>query len=516
MAVLSPKIDFLSDETPLSWAARQAAFHTRGRLVPFLNDLRIPAVDLARGQTEAVRRLCAKAGVDPEPVLLNNITAIGDRRFRLRTLEFSAEFTTGVETRICPLCLSEDATGHRDADVVIRHRLLWRLSPIRTCAIHGVPLQDIRMHKWDDQFHELQAMRDLINAQLNAAREATSQVPSPLQTYVVDTLNGRRGPSWLDGQGIEQACKAVEMLGGLIAFGAQQKAGDMTTSMWDVASRAGWEIAASGEEALIAILHERLISSAKRDGKVSPRSALGMLYSWLNSSRLSKEPGSIRDLVRDAIIETTPLKPGQGLLGRTVRSPRLSSINAIAQAEQIHPKTLQNVLRVAGLLRNDGEAKSTQEVVVDYERARVLIDRVKYAVPVNRVPDLLACSRPTVGILLELGQLDRINDHGMVESKIGKAIDSRSVQKVVWHLKKNFKQTHELAAGMKPVAKTAEKCRIRLKVILELLFGGHLTKVVRLAGHDGFEAIRIDPAEVRTVLESPPPGLSKDVYLLVI
>jgi hypothetical protein len=514
MPVLSPKIDFWSDETPLSWAARQAAFHTRGRLVPFLNDLRIPAVELARGQKEAVERLCAKAGVDSEPVLLNTITAIGDRRFRLRALEFSAEFTTGVETRICPLCLSEDATGHRDADVVIRHRLLWRLSPIRTCAIHGVPLQDIRLHTWHDQFHELQAMRDLINAQLNAAREATRQAPSPLQTYLVDKLNGRRGPSWLDGQGIEQACKAAEMLGGLIIFGAQQKAGDMSTSMWDVASRAGWEVAASGEDAVIAILHERLVSSAKRNGKFSPRSSLGMLYSWLNSSRLSKEPGPIRDLVRNAIIETMPLKPGQSLLGSTVRTPRLSNINSIAQAEQIHPITLQNVLRVAGLLQTDGQAKSSQEVVVDYERARELIDRVKYAVPVNRVPELLACSRPIVGILLELGQLDRINDHGMVESKIGKAIDSRSVQKVVWHLKKNFKQTDKLVVGMKPLAKTAEKCRIRLKFILELLFGGHLTKVVRLAGQDGFEAIHIDPAEVRTVLESPPLGLSEDVYLL--
>ena len=38
MRPLFPVLPFASDETPLSWAARQAAFHTGGRLAPFLND----------------------------------------------------------------------------------------------------------------------------------------------------------------------------------------------------------------------------------------------------------------------------------------------------------------------------------------------------------------------------------------------------------------------------------------------------------------------------------------------
>lgn len=37
--------------------------------------------------------------------------APGDRRYRLRDCEFSSEFTTGVVTRVCPLCLKEDRDG---------------------------------------------------------------------------------------------------------------------------------------------------------------------------------------------------------------------------------------------------------------------------------------------------------------------------------------------------------------------------------------------------------------------
>lgn len=46
MTVLSPNLPFMADETLLSWAARLAALHTGGRLIPFLNDLGIayPAI----------------------------------------------------------------------------------------------------------------------------------------------------------------------------------------------------------------------------------------------------------------------------------------------------------------------------------------------------------------------------------------------------------------------------------------------------------------------------------------
>lgn len=84
------------------------AFHTGGRLIPFLNDLKISVGDLARGQTEAVVQLCDKAGEDPAPVLHNTISALGGRRYKLRHLEFAAEFTTGPAMRFCPICLRAD------------------------------------------------------------------------------------------------------------------------------------------------------------------------------------------------------------------------------------------------------------------------------------------------------------------------------------------------------------------------------------------------------------------------
>ena len=46
-----------------------------------------------------------------------------------------------------------------------------------------------------------------------------------------------------------------------------------------------------------------------------------MLHAWLSGSRLSKNPGPIRDMLRDVILETTPLSKGHMLLGKRRTHP---------------------------------------------------------------------------------------------------------------------------------------------------------------------------------------------------
>lgn len=201
MACLFPRLPFVPDETPLSWAARQAAFHTGGRLVPFLNDLGIALVDLVAGATEAITRLCDVADQDPDPVLRNTIHALGERQFLLRGEAFTAEMTTGPETRFCPACLAEDDTGHHRPDAMRRGRLIWRLHPVRVCPVHHLTLISRRLNKWDDITHELSVLVPEDQRALLALAETTPcPQPSPMQDYVLARLEGRSGPAWADGR----------------------------------------------------------------------------------------------------------------------------------------------------------------------------------------------------------------------------------------------------------------------------------------------------------------------------
>ena len=511
MAALFPDLPFQHDETPMSWAARLAAFHTGGRVLPFLNAMSIPAADLAAGEPEAVERLCQISGHDPEPVLANTIMALGERRYRLRGYEFSAEFTTGIVTRFCPLCLAEDRDGQAWPNAAMRHRLHWRLAPVRTCRKHNIPLINVRLGKWTDMLHEVQAMNDAVTAGCVSVQKLPSRVPSPLQEYVEGRIEGQEGPAWLDGQRIGQACRAAHMLGGLMAFGSAQKAAEMTEDMWDEAGRTAWAVMRDGEDAIREIISTQLLRAIKKNGHPSPRDAFGMLYGWLFASRLSKDPGPIRDIVRDVIIDNVPLVPGQMLLGKHITTPRFASIASIAKAEHLHSKTLSNILKLAGVIDETVPLKGGPNVVADYAKAKPLIERAKHATPVTRVPDMLSASRPMVAALIELGQLRRIQDHEDLKSKVGKAIDGRSIDEVLKFIEGRFEVVDVIPVGHVHLAKAAEKTRVTLLAILELLFGLHLKNVYRSKDHHGFEAVMVSPTEIMECIEDPPDNVSDEI-----
>lgn len=503
MATLSPILPFIDDETHMSWAARQAAFHTNGRVRSFLTDLGISLADLARGEEGAVLRLCERTGHDPAPVLHNTISPIGNRRFRLRGHEFAAEFTTGPVTRICPFCLEDDRSEQRLPGVALCHRLIWRLAPIRTCPIHSTALRDIRLGTSDDNAHELQAMTEMIETELQAA--VRTREVSPLQTYTIGRLNSETGPQWLDGQHIDQAVRATEMLGALDVFGPNMKASEMTEEMWDRAGRAGWHITSRGAPTVREFLLE--CAKASKGSKSVTRTSFGMLFAWLSASRLSKDPGPILELLRDVIIETTPISRGRMLLGMPVTSPQLCSVASIAKAEQMDARTLRNVLKVAGLLSEEEVEQKSNRLVVDYNRARDLIDIVKHAIPVTQLPDILGASRPMVDSLIRIGKLHRVQKHRALGSKLSRAIDGRSAEQILLFLRR-FPNIDQAPKGFVHLSKSAEITRVELSLIFELLFLGHLKRVYRVTGAYRLAAVVVDPREIKALCASLPSDVS--------
>lgn len=511
MPKLFPLLPFISDETPLSWASRQAAFHTGGRLVPFLNDLRIPLMDLSRGKHDAVARLCDITGQDPAPVFHNTITAVGGRRFTLRNIEFSAEFTTGVVTRICPYCLAEDMVDQERPMAMVRHRLQWRFSPVRTCNVHGVLLRDVCRGNWDDMAHQLQNMLPEIQAELMSPSCTAPRSTSALQSYVLDRFNGKLGQAWLDSQDIDQATRAIEMLGGVIAFGAEKTAAQMTEAMWDVAAEKAFSIFSEGPNAVNEALRTLIEAGVSETHLLRPRPTFGMLYDWLAASRMPKDPGPINQLLREQILNNMAVTKGQMLLGSPANEPKFSTVANVAENENIHPSTLSNILRVAGLLAEGKGTSRTERTVVKRSDVKEIIELAKRSVPVSRLPSILYASRPMVQALIDLGLLKRIQDHTILKSKIGKAVDKRGIEFLSRFMKSRFEKVTHSPAGFVNLAKAAEQCHAKQRVILELLFGGHLEMGFRLGSERGFASLLVSVAEIKTVLASPPEGVSDDV-----
>lgn len=503
MARLFPRLPFVPDETPLSWAARLAAFHTGGRLVPFLNDLGIALMELVAGATEAITLLCDIADQDPEPVLHNTIHPLGERQLLLRHESFAAEMTTGPETRFCPACLAEDEAGEYRPDALRRGRLIWRLQPVRVCPVHHLTLISRRLNKWDDIAHELSVLVPEDQRALQTLAEtAPIQKPSPLQDYVLARFEGRSGPAWADGQGIEQVTRATEMLGGVLEFGTHAKPAELSMTDWNAASNNAWSYVRQGEGGVRSGL-EMLQQRAVEQGMVGHRNrfaTFGMLYRWLSSPKLTKDPGPIREVLRRHIIATMDTKPNEVLLGEAVAIPKWSSISSIAKSDGVHPLTLRDVLIARRVIPAKAKDQPCSATLVDFQIGHEVALEMRRAVAVTALPGLLNASRPMVTCLINTGLLAALHGgNGQKQGKVSRSIDGLRVEALISEINRAFPKVDTAPEGFVKLAKAAEMSRMPMEVILIGVFRHHLERVFRLQSEPGLGGLLVDPQEVKSL-----------------
>lgn len=313
---LFPRLAFSLDETHASWAGRLAAYHTGGGVKEFLLDLRIPVAAFLTGHGEFVQNLCHIADQDPKPVLQNTILRASPTRFSLGDQQFGSHMVMGKLTKFCPMCLLKDDANGWGPHVGRREHLSWRFRSTLVCPIHqiylmpGSPQTNITssFSEWIPFCTE--SLRTLVDQ----SKEAR---PSPIQSYLLGRIAGEPGPEWLDGQQIDQAVRATEILGAVLEFGFRVDLEKMSAEDWHRAACVGWEWTSKGEAGLREAFTLLQASGASaRDGAAAhPGYKFGTLYRWLSSKHIHDDRGPIRDVLRDHISKTEAITTKLKILG---------------------------------------------------------------------------------------------------------------------------------------------------------------------------------------------------------
>lgn len=92
------------------------------------------------------------------------------------------------------------------------------------------------------------------------------------------------GPEWLDGQQIDQAVPATEILGAVLNFGFRVDIDNMSVVDWHRAACVGWEWTSKGETRLrdaFTLLQATGPIARDRSSK-HPGYRFGKLYQWLS------------------------------------------------------------------------------------------------------------------------------------------------------------------------------------------------------------------------------------------
>ena len=468
----------------------------------FLADQGISPSDLLHGTRPVIDRLCEVAGQDPAPVWRNTATSQGKEVFRLRGQIIPASMLVREETRFCPLCLHEDDACDGRPGIARRDRLAWSLRVVTTCPRHSLALiLRARDHR-ENMPHKLVLHVPEQDEQLVAlARGAARREPSPLQTYVLNRLDGQKGPEWLDGQSLEQAVKATQMLGMTFAFGASVKLGSVDRDGWDLAGRMGWEWVSKGEDGLQAAF--RVLQDAafaQGQGGQNYFTVFGQLYRWLLEPGERSDHGPIKQALRDHIQQNMDVCIGRDLLGQPVERRCKYSVQSLALETGLHRQTLGKVLAARGLIGAEDARKGNAILLVDAESGRAAAAALGRSVPFVQLPARLNATRPIVTCLIDLGQLTPLHRNSGHDTRDKCGFDALEADQLLTRLHDLAPDMSELPLGWVTLTQCTKRARITMQQLLRVILKGQIKGIGRASGDVGLSALRIDIEEIRRMM----------------
>ncbi|MCF8487234.1 MAG: TniQ family protein [Rhodobacteraceae bacterium] len=497
---LKPILPIRSDESVLSWATRLAGLHTGGSLVPFLNDIGVKLNNLITGADAAVDRLAEMTGVDAVELRRNTPRQVDQRRYELRGNAFSVELFRGNSIGFCPMCLAEDDQAG-DPRRFRLGRLNWWVRAVRTCGRHQIPLMDRKRIRWDDVAKQMSLIVPERGVDLLRLVDASvSRAPSELQDYVERRLEGQPGPAWLDGQDIDQAVRATEMLGLVLAFPLKVNLKKLSAEDWEIAARAGYPYVSRGEEGIrqaLSEIHDKKSVQTGLTTPYGPQRAFGGLYRWTELSKNSKEAGPIKEVVRRFIVESMRTNYGKKFMGDAAPKTENYTINAIAKESGLDPRTLRN------LMASQGVIKDWKGVIIpgsfDVEAAKSVADMAKTVISQTALPSYMNTTRGQVIMLIEMGILPRINASGLDTGNMSRGVAADVVDAFLADLHRHAVDVEDIPGGMFDIPATAQKARVTGDIIIGMIRAHEVKRIVRRTGERGYGAIHLDPEEVNVV-----------------
>ncbi len=485
-----------ADETTVSWCARVARFHTGLACADFLHMMEIRQADVMDLSDHAVERLSKLTGVSEEQILGCGPQKVGDRLLAYNGETFGPAFMKRTHTTYCPACLIDDATEEANGDRV--GRLSWMFATVRVCARHGIVLTRRKNSGYSERFQDMDKVAPSCEELAEQVVVAETASVSPLQTYVVDRLSGMEGPRWMNGQRIDQAARACEMLGVCRIRGAHADIDDLTMQQWDEAGAVGMEAVSQGPEGIYRILEDivRETTIEKRWGGAP--SALGRVYDWLQLNKSKQDPGPIQDVVRDFVVDHMPVEPGTELFGGTVLQRNRHTVATLSKVSKLHQKTLNRALVITGVLADGDPDQIDIRKTFNAEDGEALARRIKNSTPIKKIPDYLNCNRTQAQMMVKTGILKKLANDPSITGGVLSKVANDDLDDFLIRFRATGRRVAVPSPGMTDVITASEIARVPAADIVALVLEGRLSKV-EVGDEDlRFRSVFVDADEVRS------------------
>ncbi len=501
MNFMQPYLPLVSGESVASWLNRFGTLHCNLDLPDFMKLIGVPKQDLIMGRPTMLSRLSEISGVPTDDLKVATYQRVSDRVFSFHGELFFREFLLRNHVTFCPACLLSDFEENGNSMQFLVERIKWVFGPVRTCEVHDLPLHRERGSKVGGLALNRSQLALNPDHLRKLALTSGSRKPSPLQSYVDRRFAGEKGSTWLDMQQMDLGSRATEMLGACIEFGAHASLPKLTMDDWDTAGRVGFEFTSQGEEGIRKGLDYIYSRPQKNPAQCGPQGSFGKLYQWLQFRKNSKPLGPIKDVVREYVLDTFPLQPDTMLLGGLVERSRRHSVASLSTCFGVHAKTVEHALNKSGMLSQEDHLHDVRRTV-PAEAAEKLIEKLKRAIPVAKIPSYIGCTRSQAALLLKAGIIYPVIPDSENASGRHKGVDSMDLDQLVEQMRQTGRNAERPCAGMVDVGQAANALGISSMDILKLLLKNQISDVELLSRELKFRSVLVNPQEVAFKLGS--------------
>jgi hypothetical protein len=269
-------------ESATSFCSRLAFRNGCDTAREFCLDMGLKFQDIVDGCPQALARLAALGGVTAGVLTRFSIRrTVGVDRYLYAGQTITRIGLRRSRIRFCPACLMEDQRRWPELGAAAPFgRTDWLLSPIRTCAKHGLPLLEAADNDEWMLLHDFsKALRPHLDNLPQRLHATQAKAPSRLETYLRARLAGaaQSATAWLNALPFYAACRLCEIVGAVDLYGPRVKLSTLTEDQWRAAGGAGFGIAESGEagiRSLLVRLRTSLIGRAILDPRLSSAASM--------------------------------------------------------------------------------------------------------------------------------------------------------------------------------------------------------------------------------------------------
>ncbi|MFU8863978.1 MAG: TniQ family protein [Rhodobacterales bacterium] len=500
--VLQPVIPFHEDEVTQGYFARIGHFQAGVDAARFCKFFDLGRADFREGNDPCIEVIAAISGEDPDRLRHNTIRQLSDGSLMLRGETLGLQVIRRVTTQFCPHCLTaddEDASSLGKA--AWRFRWSWLLKPVVACPLHNTALVSVPAKDPVNAFdlRKLYAQSDL---DLVSPEGFEPHFPGSLQKYVVARIGDHATACpWLDGQGVAEGVRACEMLGSLICDGPTAEIKKYTDLDWARVGSVGFDVCSDGPTAIREALATIRLNAGRRSGRTGPQAVFGSLFNWLKKSGTSRDEGPIRDVVREAIIENFAVGSGEMVLGEFVNRRKVHSVNSLTSKTGLNRFRLYRIIRKAGMIPDDTDRATLNQLVFPAEKAELLIARIQNAIPQNQIQRVLGCSKTHAEQLVKGGLISSVVS--MAEGQVGLTRGDFNVDDLSGFLKTVCVDVRDIDCEIDGFIDLTQAARGRSPTveIIAWQIGGRLRKTCLLDGIKRFDNLRFCLTEIRQIVD---------------